>query len=192
MASRAFVLASASPRRRELLAQIGFVPADIIPADIDEAPHPGEAPARLAVRLACEKAAAAARRRGDLAVLSADTVVACGHRILPKAETADDGRACLALMSGRAHRVYTGIALLLPDGRLMERLAETRVKVKRLSAVETDDYVSCGEWAGKAGGYAIQGKFSAYVIAIIGSYSNVVGLPLYETANLLKGAGIAP
>ena len=161
MASRAFVLASASPRRRELLAQIGLIPDDIIAADIDETAHPAETPALLALRLAREKAVAAAGRRGDLAILSADTVVACGRRILPKAETSDDARACLALMSGRAHRVYTGVALRLPDGRLRERLAETRVKVKRLSPAETDDYVSCGEWVGKAGGYVIQGKLSA-------------------------------
>jgi septum formation protein len=191
MTSRGFILASASPRRKDLLAQIGLVPADIIAADIDESVKPGELPAGHAARLAREKAVACAARRGDLAILAADTVVACGRRILPKAESEEQARACLALMSGRAHRVYTGVALRLPDDRLIERLVETRVKVKRLSAEETQAYIACGEWRGKAGGYAIQGRFSAYVISIIGSYSNIVGLPLHETANLLKGAGIA-
>jgi septum formation protein len=188
--ARGFILASASPRRKELLAQIGLAPAEIVAADIDESPLRGEMPSALALRLAREKAAvAASRRRADLAILAADTVVSCGRRILPKAETEADARACLALMSGRAHRVHTGVALLFPDGRLVDRLSETRVKVKRLSAVETEDYIASGEWRGKAGGYGIQGKFSAYVVSIIGSYSNIVGLPLYETAALLKGAG---
>lgn len=193
MTARGFILASASPRRKDLLAQIGLAPLEILATDVDESVSPDELPGAHAARLAREKAEEAARKSGAraIAVLAADTVVACGRRILPKAETEEQARFCLALMSGRAHRVYTGVALRLPDGRLLERLVETRVKVKRLSAEETDDYIACGEWRGKAGGYAIQGQFSAYVISIIGSYSNIVGLPLYETANLLKGAGLA-
>ncbi len=191
VAGRGFILASASPRRKELLAQIGLAPADIVAADIDESVQPRELPGAHAARLAREKALTVASRRPEDAILAADTVVACGRRVLPKAESERDARLCLDLLSGRSHRVYSGVALALPGGRLVERLVESRVKVKSLSAPEIEDYVACGEWRGKAGGYAIQGKFSAYVISIIGSYSNIVGLPLYETANLLKGAGVA-
>jgi septum formation protein len=185
-----FILASASPRRRDLLAQIGVEPAEILAADVDETPRPRETPSDCAARLAEAKAVAARALRPHAAVLAADTVVACGRRILPKAEDERAARACLDLMSGRAHRVYTGLALIRADGGLSRRLVETRVKVKPLSRAEIEAYVACGEWRGKAGGYAIQGRFSAYVVSIVGSYSNVVGLPLYETANLLKGAGL--
>ncbi|NWG72560.1 MAG: septum formation protein Maf [Parvularculaceae bacterium] len=191
MAARGFILASASPRRKDLLAQIAIVPSEIVSADIDESVRPGELPGLHAQRLAREKAAAVAFKRRGAAVLAADTVVSCGRRILPKAETEEEARGCLALMSGRAHRVHTAVALAMPDQRLIERLVETRVKVKRLAAAEIEDYLASGEWRGKAGGYAIQGRFSAYVITIIGSYSNIVGLPLYETAGILRGAGVA-
>ncbi|MCI5046975.1 MAG: Maf family nucleotide pyrophosphatase [Aquisalinus sp.] len=187
-----FVLASASPRRRDLLGQIGFKPDEISPADIDETPEPQELPRLHAARLAREKAQHVARTMPDAVVLGSDTVVACGRRILPKAETAEQARHCLKLLSGRSHRVYTGVCLAGPGDALRERLVETRVKVKRLSAMEEEAYLASGEWQGKAGGYAIQGLFSAYIISIIGSYSSVVGLPLYETANLLKGAGVRP
>lgn len=181
------ILASASPRRRDLLAQIGVVPDDVRPSHIDETPHRREEPHRYAARVAREKADAAAAP-GAL-VLAADTAVAVGRRILPKAEDEARARQCLALLSGRSHRVYTGVVLAGPGAERRERLCETRVKVKPLSAEEIDAYIACGEWRGKAGGYAIQGAFSAFVAAIIGSHSNVVGLPLYETANLLTGAG---
>jgi septum formation protein len=191
VAARGFILASASPRRKDLLAQIAIVPSEIVSADIDESVRPGELPGLHAQRLAREKAAAVAFKRRGEAVLAADTVVSCGRRILPKAETEEEARGCLALMSGRAHRVHTAVALAMPDQRLIERLVETRVKVKRLAAAEIEDYLASGEWRGKAGGYAIQGRFSAYVITITGSYSNIVGLPLYETAGILRGAGVA-
>ncbi|MEZ5922646.1 MAG: Maf family nucleotide pyrophosphatase [Parvularculaceae bacterium] len=182
-------LASASPRRRDLLAQICVAPDAVCPADIDENPTPGELPANHAARLAREKAEAARKTGGGEALyLAADTVVGVGRRILPKAEDEETARACLQLISGRSHRVYTGVALACGD-KISERLVETRVKVRRLSADDIDAYVASGEWRGKAGGYAIQGLFARHVVSIIGSYSNVVGLPLYETANLLKGAG---
>lgn len=184
------ILASASPRRRELLAQIGVAPDRIVAAGIDERARERETPRLHAGRLAAEKAAVVAAANPGALVLAADTVVACGRRILPKAEDEETARACLALISGRSHRVYTGLALagLGPERRL--QIVETRVKVKRLSAAEINAYIAGGEWRGKAGGYAIQGAFAAYVISLIGSYSNVVGLPLYETANLLAGAGL--
>lgn len=179
------VLASASPRRLALLAQIGVTPDDVISTDIDETPLKGETPRLLALRLARSKAEAA--RAGDALVLAADTVVAVGRRILPKAETEAEARECLALLSGRSHRVYTGVALRR-DGKLSERLVETRVAFKRLTAEEIDAYIASDEWRGKAGGYAVQGLAARYIISIIGSYSSVVGLPLYETALLLEGA----
>ncbi|MEZ5667906.1 MAG: Maf family nucleotide pyrophosphatase [Alphaproteobacteria bacterium] len=183
------VLASASPRRRDLLAQIGVVPDAVDPADVDESPLPRELPRDHAARLACAKAAAvAARHPGDF-VLGADTVVACGRRLLPKAEDEAAARACLALLSGRNHRVYGGICLVTPAGRRIGRVVETRVAFKRLSAAEIAAYLESGEWRGKAGGYAIQGRAAAFVIRVNGSYSNVVGLGLYETATLLDGAG---
>ncbi len=181
------ILASASPRRLDLLASAGLVPDAVEPTDIDESEIPGELPGPLARRLALEKAAA--HPGGDAFVLAADTVVGVGRRILPKAETEAQVRACLALLSGRNHRVYTGIALRTPDGELTAKLVETKVKFKRLSAPELESYIASGEWRGKAGGYGIQGRAGAYVISLIGSYTGVVGLPIHETVNLLAGRG---
>ncbi|WP_370339359.1 nucleoside triphosphate pyrophosphatase [Parvularcula marina] len=184
-----FILASASPRRRQLLEQIGFAPDEILPADIDETEAPGELPRVLAGRLAAEKAGVIAGAHPGAVVLGSDTVVAVGRRILPKTETREEAAACLDLLSGRAHRVFTGVAVAGPDeGVLRQRIVETRVKVKQLSAQERAAYLDCGEWAGKAGGYGIQGGFSAFIIQLVGSYSAVVGLPLYESANLLSAA----
>ena len=187
------VLGSASPRRLELLAQIGVEPDAVLPAEIDESPRPREAPRELAQRLAREKAlasAAIAGARADLApclTLAADTVVAVGRRILPKCETRDEAEACLALLSGRGHRVFTGLALVAESGAVRRRLVETRLRFKRLSQSEVEAYLDSGEWRGKAGGYAIQGLAGAFVERLVGSYSNVVGLPLAETAALLGG-----
>jgi len=183
------ILASASPRRRALLKQIGIVPDEIGVPEIDETPKKSELPAQYAIRLAAEKAAGFSREGDGALVLAADTVVACGRRILPKAEDVQTARQCLALLSGRSHRVYTAVALAGPAQELCLRVVETRVKVRRLGEDDINDYLKSGEWCGKAGGYAIQGMFAAHVISIIGSYTNVVGLPLYETANLLRGAG---
>ncbi len=186
------VLASGSPRRLALLAQAGLVPAKVVPADVDETPLPGELPRACALRLARLKAGKAARlRSGERAVfLAADTVVACGRRILPKAEKDDDVRACLERLSGRRHTVVTAIAALGADSAVRTRLVETRVSFKRLTNDEIALYVRCGEGLGKAGGYAIQGRAESFVRYINGSYSNVVGLPLLETVSLLKGCGI--
>jgi len=189
------VLASASPRRLALLAQIGVKPDAILPSEIDEAPRRGEAPRALAERLAMEKAfaaAAMASKPADLSprlTLAADTVVCVGRRILPKCETLDQAAACLNLLSGRGHRVYTGLALIAPGGAARRRLVETRLRFKRLSRGEIEAYLASGEWRGKAGGYAIQGLAGAFVERLVGSYSNVVGLPLAETAALLSGCG---
>ncbi|GJE75070.1 Maf-like protein [Methylorubrum sp. POS3] len=189
------VLASASPRRLALLQQVGIEPDALLPADIDEAPRKSESPRELARRLAREKleaAQAAARRREDLRsayLVSADTVVAVGRRVLPKAETLDEAADCLRLLSGRAHRVYTGVCVLSPKDRLRERMVETRVRFKRLSTREIEGYLSSGEWRGKAGGYAIQGLAGAFAVKLVGSYSGVVGLPLNETISLLEGEG---
>jgi septum formation protein len=193
--SPVLVLASGSPRRLALLEQIGVVPEHIFPAELDETPRGREGPRELAERLARAKAEVAATRfaaqeKGVPAlVLAADTVVAVGRRILPKAETHEEAERCLKLLSGRSHRVYTAIALAGPKGRLRERLVETRLKVKRLSREEVAAYLASGEWHGKAGGYAIQGLAAAFVVALTGSHSAVVGLPLYETAALLAGEG---
>jgi septum formation protein len=189
------VLASASPRRLALLAQIGVKPDAILPSEIDETPLRGETPRALAERLAMEKAAVAAaipQKRDDLSprlTLAADTVVGVGRRILPKCETLDQAEACLNLLSGRGHRVFTGLALIAPDGAARRRLVETRLRFKRLSRGEIEAYLASGEWRGKAGGYAIQGLAGAFVERLVGSYSNVVGLPLAETAALLAGQG---
>ncbi|HEY0648059.1 nucleoside triphosphate pyrophosphatase [Phenylobacterium sp.] len=183
------VLASASPRRLDLLRQIGLTPDAVEAADLDEAPLSHETPRQLALRLAEAKAAHVAGRAPDAYVLGADTVVAVGRRVLPKAEDAAEVRACLRLLSGRAHRVLTGIAVAAPGGRMASRLVESRVHFKQLSAGDVDAYLACGEGIGKAGGYAIQGHAGALVISLQGSYSGVVGLPLYETANLLTGLG---
>jgi septum formation protein len=186
------VLASASPRRLELLRQIGLPPDRIDPADIDETPRRGELPPQHAARLAAEKARAVQPRHPGGFVLGADTVVACGRRILPKPEDEGTARACLALLSGRRHRVHGAIALIDPNGHMASRLVLTLVAFKRLSATETAAYLASGEWRGKAGGYAIQGRAAALVHWISGSYSNVVGLPLFETAQLLHGRGYRP
>lgn len=188
------VLASASPRRLALLRQVGLEPDEIVPAEIDEAPRPRELPRNLARRLAREKCEVACRLAPSDApehryVLAADTVVAVGRRILPKAETLDDAAECLRLLSGRNHRVFTALCLVAPGDRVRERLVESRVAFKRLSAPETEAYLESGEWCGKAGGYAIQGLASAFVRAIVGSYPAIVGLPLHETASLLGGEG---
>ena len=183
------VLASASPRRLALLRQIGVEPDACDPADLDEAPLPDEPPPRLAVRLALAKAALVAARRPDALVLAADTVVAVGRRILPKAETDAQVRGCLELLSGRAHRVHTALALAIPGGAASSRRVDTRLHVKRLTPDEIDAYVASGEGRGKAGGYAIQGRAGGFVMDLQGSYSAVVGLPLYETLNLLQGRG---
>lgn len=183
------VLASASPRRLDLLRQIGLTPDLIAAAEIDESPLRNETPRQLALRLAAGKAARVAADHSDAFVLAADTVVAVGRRILPKAETDAEVRACLELMSGRGHRVMTGVCIVAPGGRSASRLVETRLQMKRLSITETEDYIRSGEGLGKAGGYGIQGKAGAFVIEIHGSYPSVVGLPLYETATLLRGLG---
>jgi septum formation protein len=186
------VLASASPRRLRLLEQVGLRPDAVAPADVDEAPRRDELPAPHAARLADEKAAAVAAALPGAFVLAADTVVAAGRRILPKAETEDEARACLALLSGRRHTVHTAVALIAPDGRARRRTVRTAVAFKRLGARELDTYLASGEWRGKAGGYAIQGLAAAFVRSISGSYSNVVGLPLFEVVSLLAGAGYPP
>ena len=185
------VLASASPRRLSLLRQIGLEPDHIEPADLDEIPKPKETPRELAIRLAVEKAALAAQRHPGCFVLGADTVVAVGRRVLPKAESEAEVGACLKLLSGRTHRVLTAICVSAPDGRTATRLVETRVRFKRLEAGEAAAYLRSGEGLGKAGGYAVQGRAGAFVTSLQGSYSAVVGLPLYETASLLKGLGYA-
>jgi len=184
----ALVLASASPRRLDLLQQVGIVPDVVAPADLDETPGATELPRVYAERLAGEKALAVAASHEDAFVLAADTVVACGRRILPKAETREAARTCLNLLSGRAHRVYTGISLVKGDTQITKSVV-TRVQVARLSDAELDAYLASGEWQGKAGGYAIQGYAAAFIRGLNGSYSNVVGLPLHETVNLLKGSG---
>ena len=183
------ILASASPRRLDLLARIGVKPDEVIPADIDESVPKGELPRVHALRLAREKAQAVAAKEPDALVLAADTVVAVGRRILPKVEDEETLRACMKLLSGRRHRVLTGVALAIPGKGVRERLGETMIAMKPLSAQEVDYYASHGEWRGKAGGYALQGYGEVYVRQIAGSYSNVVGLPLAETRVLLKSAG---
>lgn len=183
------VLASASPRRLDLLRQIGLEPDAVEAAEVDESPLRDETPRRLATRLAAEKAAGVAASHAGDYVLGADTVVALGRRVLPKAETPDEVADCLRLLSGRAHRVLTGVCAIGPDGRSAERLVETRVRFKRLTATEIDRYLAAGEGVGKAGGYAIQGLAAAFVTELQGSYPGVVGLPLYETVSLLAGLG---
>jgi septum formation protein len=183
------VLASASPRRLDLLRQIGLEPAAVEAAEIDESPLKDETPRRLALRLADEKAAGVAARQAASYVLAADTVVALGRRVLPKAESADEVRDCLRLLSGRAHRVLTGLCAIAPDGRRVRRLVESRVHFKRLTDAEIAGYAAAGDGQGKAGGYAIQGRAGRFVISLQGSYSGVVGLPLYEAANMLAGLG---
>jgi septum formation protein len=189
------VLASASPRRLQLLEQAGVKPDLLLPTDLDETPLASERPRDLARRLARLKAESARRMithredAGESMILSADTVVAVGRRVLPKPEIVEEGAQCLRLLSGRAHRVYTAIAVITPGGALRERLVETRVRFKRLSEQDIDTYLASGEWRGKAGGYAIQGIAGSFVVKIVGSYTGVVGLPLYETMALIGGEG---
>src|SRR5512139_346254 len=181
------VLASASPRRLELLARIGVTPDAVVPAETDETPHPGELPAACAARIAAEKAAVVAAP-GAL-TLAADTVVAVGRRILPKAEREEEARASLALLSGRRHRVHCAVTLVDAEGKAHHRMSTSVVAFKRLSAEELEAYLASGEWHGKAGGYAIQGRAEALIRQISGSHSGIVGLPLYETRALLRAAG---
>lgn len=187
MTAPTLVLASASPRRLALLAQIGIVPDRVISTDIDETPLRDELPRQYARRLALAKADAVALPGAY--VLAADTVVAAGRRILPKADTEADARRCLALLSGRRHRVLTTVVLRSPEGRNSERTVQSVVGFARLTASQLDAYIATEEWSGKAGGYAIQGRAAAFVAFLGGSYSNVVGLPLFETAQLLRGMG---
>lgn len=196
MASRPdLILASASPRRLALLNQIGIEPEHLVPAHVDETPEKGELPRKLALRLSELKALTAqhkARVAGfgnNALVLGADTVVAVGRRILPKAETMEEATDCLRLLSGRAHRVYTGVTLLTPSGAKRQRVVETRLRFKRLSTREMEAYLASAEWRDKAGGYAIQGIAGSFVVKLSGSYSAVVGLPLNETTQLLAGEG---
>jgi septum formation protein len=184
-----FILASSSPRRLALLGDIGVTPDQIIAAAIDETPRSCELPRRLAERLAREKLQAVAARNPDAFILAADTVVACGRRILPKAETPDEVRECLKLLYGRRHHVTTGVALRTPAGKTIGRVADSTVIFVRLSPRDIDEYVTGGEGIGKAGGYAIQGRAAALIRFISGSYSNIVGLPLFEVGQMLRGAG---
>jgi len=189
------VLASGSPRRLALLNQAGIEPDSLQPAEIDEIPVKGELPRALANRLAREKAQVALASvkideelRGSY-IVAADTVVAVGRRVMPKAEMLEDAAACLRMLSGRNHRVYTGVCLVTPKETFRQRLVETRVRFKRLSGEDLEAYLASGEWRGKAGGYAIQGLAGTFVVKMVGSYTNVVGLPLYETLSLLSGEG---
>ena len=183
------VLASASPRRLELLRQIGIEADAVDPADIDEKPRKHELPPAYAQRLALAKAVAVRDRHPESFILAADTVVACGRRILPKAEDRETARRCLALLSGRRHRVLGAVVVLAPDGRRTTRMVRTLVAFQRLSERRICAYLDSGEWMGKAGGYAIQGRAAVFVSALNGSYSNVVGLPLHESVKLLGGLG---
>ncbi len=189
------ILASASPRRLALLEQVGLRPEMLVPTEIDETPNRRELPRNLALRLAKAKADAAwsssriKELEGECYLLAADTVVAVGRRIIPKPEIAADAAAGLKLLSGRSHRVYTAICVIAPNGKQKTRVVETRVRFKRLSRQDLESYLSTGEWRDKAGGYAIQGRAEAFVMNISGSYSSVVGLPLYDTIQLLTGTG---
>ena len=191
MSQPQLVLASASPRRLDLLAQIGVRPDIVSAADLDENPKKGELPASYARRVAVAKAeAVAASHEGT--ILAGDTVVACGRRILPKTETADAALSCLQLLSGRQHRVYGGISLITPDRRLFTRVVLSQVKFRRLTGTDIDDALAFGDWQGKAGGYAIQGFAARYVRYIGGSYSNIVGFSLFDVTALLDSAGYRP
>jgi septum formation protein len=189
------VLASGSPRRVSLLNQAGVEPDALRPADVDETPRQGELPRVCANRLAYAKAATALGGIGaddevyGAFILAADTVVAVGRRILPKPELVDEAAQCLRLLSGRSHRVYTAICLITPKQKYRQRVVETRVRFKRLSSEDVESYLGSGEWRGKAGGYAAQGLAGTFIVKMVGSYTNVVGLPLYETISLLAGEG---
>lgn len=186
---KALILASASPRRLQLLQQINITPSDVIPADIDETPLKQELPRDHALRLAIEKACKIADSNKNQFILAADTVVACGRRILPKAETEEQAHKCLKLLSGRRHHVYGGICIITDDGKKITRLCDTIVKFKQLTSSEIETYIQSGEWNGKAGGYAVQGLAASYISCLQGSYSNVVGLSLYDTMQILRGNG---
>jgi septum formation protein len=188
IAAPRLILASASPRRLELLRQLGIVPDQVLPADIDETPLKSELPVQHALRLAEAKARACAQ--GQAIVLAADTVVACGRRILPKADTVEQARLCLELLSGRRHRVLGGICVIDPQGKARTRLVTSVVRFSRLTSGDIDSYLASDEWRGKAGGYAIQGRAAAFIPFISGSYSNIVGLCLHNTAALLRAAGM--
>lgn len=189
------MLASASPRRLQLLERVGLTPDLLNPSDIDELPHKRETPRALSIRLAREKALRAlemplVKEMGPNAfVLAADTVVGLGRRILPKADTVDQARDCLSLLSGRSHWVYSTVCLVAPGKKMSTRCVETKLRFKRLSREDVDSYIASNEWRGKAGGYAIQGRAEAFVRLLSGSHSGVIGLPLYETVSLLEGAG---
>ncbi|TWH00565.1 septum formation protein [Mesorhizobium sp. J18] len=195
-APQKLVLASGSPRRIELLQQAWIEPDRLLPSDVDETPLKAEHPRSLAKRLSRSKAEKALERlkaegedSAEAFVLAADTVVAVGRRILPKAEMIEEASSCLRLLSGRSHRVYTGLCLATPKGKLRQKLVESRVRFKRLSREEIDAYLASGEWRDKAGGYGIQGLAGTFVVKLVGSYSNIVGLPLYETVGLLTAEG---
>ncbi|GLQ23363.1 Maf-like protein [Algimonas ampicilliniresistens] len=190
MSGDGFILASASPRRLHLLAQIGLTPDAVHPTDINEDPIPGELPGPHALRLAQEKAQAALRQLPGSVILAADTVVGVGRRILPKTMERDEAKMCLSLMSGRSHRVFTGVCVIDADGLARSKVSETRLKMKRLSDQEMTRYLDSEEWRGKAGGYGIQGRAGTLIHHISGSYTGVVGLPVYETGLLLAAAGI--
>ncbi|OJF95299.1 Maf-like protein [Pararhizobium antarcticum] len=189
------ILASGSPRRVELLAQAGIEPTRLMPMDLDETPKRAEHPRSLAWRLSAEKARAAqAAVKGEPAfagcyILAADTVVSVGRRILPKPDLVSEASSALHLLSGRSHRVYTGVCLITPDGKLRQKIVDTKVRFKRLSGADIESYLASGQWRGKAGAYGIQGIAGSFVVKLVGSYTNVVGLPLYETVNLLGGEG---
>lgn len=189
------VLASSSPRRLALLQQVGLEADALLPTDVDETPNRGESPRALAIRLASEKAAAAVRIRRahpelkDSFIIAADTVVAVGRRVIGKPETSEEAEDFLRRLSGRQHRVYTAVSLITPHGHERKRLVDARLRFKRLSSTEIEAYLATGEWRGKAGGYAIQGLAGAFLVKLVGSYTAVVGLPLYETVSLLAGEG---
>ena len=185
-----FILASNSPRRLTLLRQMGVVPDQVAPANLTEHALPHELPVQIAARLARAKATYIADKYPGAVILGADTIVACGRRSLPKAETMEEAKFCLELLSGRRHRVHTGLCVIDTDGKAHVRLVTTQVKFKRLDVTEMDSYLSSMEWQGKAGGYAIQGRAEAMISWMSGSYSNVVGLPLYETTMLLRACGL--
>lgn len=191
MSSTHFILASSSPRRLALLKDIGIEPDEVIDADIDETPLPRELPHRLAQRLAFEKLKAVMANKPQGIVLTADTVVGCGRRILPKAEMADDVRRCWQLLSGRRHHVYTAVVVRSTQGKILQHLVDSSVIFQRVSDRDIEAYVACGEGIGKAGGYAIQGRAAAHIKYIAGSYSNIVGLPLFEVAHLLRSCGFS-
>ena len=182
-------MASASPRRLQLLEQIGIKPDEVIPADIDETPLPHELPKDHALRLSQDKAEKIASTHKNAFILAADTVVACGRRILPKTENKKDAKDCLKLLSGRRHHVFGGICVITPDGKTITRVCDTVVKFKTLTSEEQDNYIASGQWNGVAGGYAIQGLAASYISFLQGSYSNVVGLSLYDTMQILRGNG---